>query len=126
MAYSAAADLYQVFGTTNVETWADLDNDDTGVAARITEAITVADAKIDAILRGCHLRIPVVTEGGATPVLITDLSAKLAGIWLYEARGSKDFNPKTQRPYHRYAFMKAEARRTLEEIRGGHLRLDAV
>ena len=126
MAYGSEAGIKQIFGTTNVNTWADLDNDEGDDSARITLAMTVADAKIDAILNGCHLRVPVVNLAGTTPVLITDLSNKLAGIWLYEARGSKDFDPRTNRPKHRYAFMKGEVRRTLEEIRSGHLRVDAV
>jgi phage gp36-like protein len=128
MAYSARADIEARFGVSNVSVWADLDNDEdaTKITNRIAAAIAWADAYIEGIMRGSHFRIPIVTLAGGTPTIVTDLSAKLAGLWLYEARGSKDFDTRTRRPYHRYAFMRADVRRQLEDLRTGRLQTDAV
>jgi hypothetical protein len=125
--YCAKADIEQVFGPTNVSKWADLDNDADGtkIASRITAAIAYASEAIDDVLRCTSYQTPVVTASEATPTTIKDLAAKLAGIWLYEARGSHDFDQNSGQPYHRYAWVKRECYRTLEDIRNGRRKLDA-
>ena len=128
MPYSARTDVEAVFGTTNVEQWATLDDGDGAaeITARITAAILYADAQIDDIARLSPYRTPLQDDDRNTPTTIMKLSAKLAGIELYEARGSQDFNPQTGMPYHRLAFQATRAKRLLEAIRTGQVKLDAV
>jgi hypothetical protein len=125
--YCAKTDIEQVFGPTNVSKWSDLDNDAdaTKIANRITAAIAYASESIDDILRCTSYPIPVVTAADATPATVKDLAAKLAGIWLYEARGSQDFDRDSGQPYHRYAWVRRDCYRTLEDIRTGRRKLDA-
>lgn len=128
MPYSIRSDVETAFGTTNVELWATLDDGDDAAAitARITEAIVAADASIDDIGRLTAYKVPFEAPNGETPTTIKKLSAKIAGLELYEPRGSEDFNPKTGMPYHRLSFIATRARRLLEAIRTGQVKLDAV
>jgi len=126
--YCANTDIDQIFGTTNVTLWARLaDEDDAAtIAARKDEARNVAYDRINDIIRGTTYTVPLANEAGNVPATIKDLEARLAGVWLYEARGCQDFNPKTGAPYHRLAFVRTETRRILEEIRVGHRVIDAI
>lgn len=128
MAYCTSADLNQVWGTESITAWATLDSGDVAltITARKTAAITFADAYIDAVMRTASYTIPLVTSAGATPSLINNISAILAGVWLYEARGSKDFDPATGAPHHKLAFRKLMAEKLLEELRTRRILLDAV
>jgi hypothetical protein len=124
--YCTTADINQVFGPTNVTKWADLDNDADAakIASRITAAIAYASEAIDDVLRCTSYAIPVVNASDTTPITIKDLAAKLAGIWLYEARGYPDVDRESGQPVHRYAWMKKDCEQTLEEIRTGRRKLD--
>jgi len=127
MSYCAEADIKQVFGTTNVDKWADLDDDANAanIAARIAVAVLVADDEIDDSARCQHWRIPLANAAGTTPRTIINLAATIAGLWLYEARGSNDFHPQTGVPSHRLAWKAKWVRRTLHEIRTGIRKIDA-
>lgn len=128
MAYCIRADIEAIFGTSNILVWADMneDQDAAAITARITLAISVASEEIDDFVRLTQYRIPLVTADDATPVSITNLTATLAGVWLYEARGTVDFDPKSGAPYHRLAFKREEARRFLEQLRTGDRKIDAL
>ncbi len=127
MAYSAEADIKQVFGTTNVDKWSDLDDDANAanMAARIAVAVLVADDEIDDSARSQHYRRPLANAAGSTPRTIINLAATIAGLWLYEARGSQDFHPQTGVPNHRLAWKSKWVQRTLNEIRTGIRKIDA-
>lgn len=126
MAYSERTDLDNCWGTANVTAWAKLsDSDDsTAIATRVTAAIAFADAYIDSVLRTTGYKVPVQTDAGAVPTLIENLSAVLAGVWLYEATGAKDIDPRTGQAVHRLTFRKTAAEQMLEGIRVGRLKLD--
>lgn len=126
--YCTRAQIEAVFGKTNVLLWADLDNDADAakITARINDAIAVASEDIDDVARCWEYGTPLTTKDTAeTPRGIIDLAANLAGIWLYEARGSVDFNERSGAPYHRLAFKLRRSRRILEEIRTGKRKLNA-
>lgn len=127
MSYSTEADIKQVFGTTNVDKWADLDDDAnaSNVAARIAVAVLVADDEIDDAARCMPYRLPLANAAGSTPRTIINLAATIAGLWLYEARGSQDFHPQTGVPSHRLAWKSLWVRRTLRDIRTGIRKIDA-
>jgi hypothetical protein len=128
MAYCTKAGIEAIYGVTNVATWADMDEDEdaTKIAARIALAISVADAEIDDFARLIEKIIPLADADGTTPVTITNLAGTMAGIWLYEARGSQDFDQKTGAPYHRLAFKLEWVQRVLDQLRTGRRKIDAL
>jgi len=128
MAYSAKANVEQLYGPDNVASWADLDNDEDvdKIAARIAAAILYADAEIDDILRGGPYALPLANSESTTPTSVVGLSATLAGVWLYERRGVEDFDEESGRPYHRLAWAKKDAYDKLKEILSNKRKIDAV
>lgn len=130
--YCTRAQIEAVFGVSEVQKWADLDEDadgdanDADVVARIARAIAVASAEIDDFVRGMPYVTPLADADGNTPTTIENIAATMAGVWLYEARGSQDFSPKSGDPYHRLAFKRTEARRFLQQLREGDRKLDAM
>jgi len=89
MAYAQQSDIEDVFGTDNVATWSQLDNDvTTADTDRIARAIAWADAYINNRMRGLRWRIPIV--GTEASVIVTDWSANLCGWWLQRPRGSTE------------------------------------
>ncbi len=127
MAYASEAEIKQIFGSTNVDKWSDLDDDAnaSNMAARIAVAVLVADDQIDDAARGMPYRIPLANAAGSTPRTIINLAATIAGLWLYEARGTNDYHPQTGVPSHRLAWKALEVRRTLRDIRTGIRKIDA-
>jgi len=123
MAYITKSNIEAVFGVTNVTKWADLDNDGdaTKIAARIAVAIAWAENEVDSRLRKSIYTIPFDTA----PVDIVDVTANLAGVWLYENRGVQDFNPDTGMAVHRLTWNRKRAYNTLREILAGIRTLDA-
>ncbi len=121
--YCAKSNIVDLFGVKNTEKWSDIDADESAVtiAARIARAIDVASDDIDDQLRHSPYLIPIATPAGATPTAIVDIAAKLAGAWLYEARGTED-----SKGIHRLSSVKGEAHLALANIRTGKTRIDAL
>jgi len=125
--YCTKSNIEDVFGIQNVIAWSNLDNTTlTADTDRIARAIAVASERIDDVARVLNYAIPLLTASDATPVTVTDLAATLAGIWLYEARGSQDYNPETGDVVHRLEFKRQRAERTLEELRGQLIMISAL
>jgi phage gp36-like protein len=90
MSFSTVEDINKIFGRTNVERWADLENDQdpADITARIDDALELADEYFkDRLLGG-----PYVIEE-PLPKLFVYNHAKLAGLFLYESRGFEDADP---------------------------------
>lgn len=84
--YAAQSDVEAVFGVQNVALWSNLTNTGTTAdAARITTAIGKAQASIDSRFRTSRYVVPF----SPVPSEVTDWTAKLAGIWLYESRSKR-------------------------------------
>jgi len=126
--YCEDTHIQDIFGTQNVEKWADLNNleDADEIADRIDRAIAAAGDYIDDWMRGSPYKVPLEDPDGNVPDSVVDLAARYAGVWLYECRGIENFDPGTGKPLHRLAGVKASVRRDLEDIRSGRRRLDAV
>jgi len=124
MAYSTVSDVRKIVGD-NADKWADVGGGLT-VEQRIEYAITIADAQIDAAMRNTWYKVPLQDESSSTPTLITEVSATLAAVWLYEARGSSDIDPKTGEPVHRMLFKKKWAWEVIQGIRNGTLDVGLV
>ena len=124
--YCTQSQIEDVFGVENIQTWSDLDNSGTTDTARIARAIAVVSERIDDVARITNYKIPLADEDAATSASLSDLAATLAGIWLYEARGSQDFNPQTGEVAHRLEFKRQRAEQMLNDIRDQRIRLDAI
>lgn len=119
--YCTRSDIELFFGAVNVAKWADLDEDadESKITARIAAAIEFADSEIDDALREGRYTIPLAT----VPTTIKDLSARLAGVWLYEARGVQDFDAQSGAPAHRLTWHRDYAQRKLDALRRGSIKL---
>lgn len=131
MSYCTRTDMENIWGVQNISEFADMDNDaeSATIATRIATAITWATAEVDDFLRVANYKIPCVGMSGTaeiTPTTVTYLTAIIAGVFLYEARGAKDFDTTTGRMIHQYAFRATRARRMLDEIATGKRKLDAL
>jgi len=122
VAYIDRADIEGRFGIENVRLWADVDNDQnpTNVAARIALSITVAQAEVDDRLRGGPIAVPLAEP---PPIMIVNVCASLAAVWLYENRGSKDVDP-DGRPVHKLKAVSTRAHAELRSIHTKRLVLD--
>lgn len=125
MSYCSQSDIEALFGAVNVRKWADLDNTEVEapITARVATAIEYAQATINDRLRGGRYTIPLAEP---PPTTIIDTAARLAGFWLYDARGSQDFNEVTGQPISRLLGHYRKAIQTLNDIRRGTVRLPIV
>ena len=124
--YCVKADVENVFGVENVKQWSDIENAGSANTTRITQAIAVASERIDDVARTINYTIPLADEDATDSVTITDLTAVLAGLWLYEARGAQDYNPQTGEVTHRFEFKRQRAEQLLADIRDQRIRINAV
>ncbi len=88
--------LNLTFGRSNVDAWADLDNDKNAadITARVTYAIAWSIADIASRLNGK----PTPPDGNAS---YEDVIAKNAGVWLCESRGTPTDGTKTPVAHHK-------------------------
>ncbi len=124
--YCTASDCRNIFGR-NIDTWAAVDKGATKeeINSRIQHAIEVASEEIDSHLRNSWYKLPLTDSSGNTPVLIKEIAATLAGIWLYELHGERDLTD-DGKPVHRYIFKRQWAYETLLHIRNGTILIDAL
>lgn len=88
MSYCTQSDIENLFGTTNVKVWSNLENDaDEADTARITAAIAYAAEQVNKRFRRSKYAVPLTALPGESLVDITDIAARFAGVWLYESRG---------------------------------------
>ncbi|MBI5724604.1 MAG: DUF1320 family protein [Planctomycetes bacterium] len=121
MSYITQTDIENVFGSNNVISWSNLDNDTTTAnTTRIAEAITYAEGLIDDKFRGGPYALPF----SPVPAVVKDWAAKLAGLWLYDARGHRG---KTEEDaIDKYAAMKGEIENQMAEYAGGARKFSAA
>lgn len=122
MAYAARTNVEAVFGVDSVSKWADLENEgvEADIAARIASALSYAEDEVNGRLRGGPYSIPL---GEPVESSIVDITAKLAGVWLYESRGVQDIDPETGRPLHKLVWHKKDAEQKMSDILSGKRRL---
>jgi hypothetical protein len=102
VAYATRDDINKIFGATNVNAWADLDNEEdvSHIEERIEWALELAYTRVNSRLRRGPYAIPFQCLGsgsdigssseGQVPDDIVDLNARLAGILLYDGRRITD------------------------------------
>jgi len=128
MAYCEREDLESIFGAQNIAKWADLDSSEhTGaIENRIAHAIAIADAEIDSVLVMAPYRIPLADDPDSTPALIREVSATLAGVYLYEGRGAQAVSTEQGQPVHPYMFKRMWAMSVLNDLRTGKRRIAGI
>ena len=97
--YSGRTDIELIFGKTNTKKWADVDNESTpeetqepdAIGERICWALNQAYEHINDRLLGGYYTVPFAnTVDVPLPQQIRSMSARLAGVMLYDARGIVD------------------------------------
>ena len=121
-AYCARSDLDNIFGSENVRIWADLNNsgDSEEVDDRVDWAIAAASSKIDNRLAGGPYEVPF---SETFPTEVVEMTARLAGVLLYEGRGVTDTNPVTGAPVNQVAVHKRLVDEFIQDIKAGRMRL---
>jgi len=127
MSYCDRDDIGDIFGVENVTHYADSDNDGdtTKITNRVNRAISAAEEEVNSFMRGTHYRIPLVTADSATPATISNLTAHLAGLGLYEAHGVVDVDSQGK-PVHRLYFLRQWTDTVIKGLLAGTRQLDAV
>lgn len=85
-------DIEQIFGTTAVAKWGDLNNNEDvdEITSRINYRISIADSFMRSTLRNSAWVLP--EEGDTIPPILAYYTACLAGVLLYEGRGVQDYD----------------------------------
>ena len=119
MPYATRTNIENIFGTDNVRIWADIDNTDDAafITTRVNWALEAAEAEMDILLGGRGYVIPVVAD--PIPIILRDMTAKLAAIKLYESRGVKDWDAATGRPQHALMWHQKQVNDWLTGFRAG-------
>ena len=124
MAYATQANVEAIFGASNVNKWANIEQD--GVAATITARIVLAlenaDSTINDYLRDSRYTIPFTSS--PLPLSLVDTAARLAGIWLYESRGVVDMDMETEKPIHKLMWHQKRVDKWLRNAKVGRIKLD--
>ena len=91
-AYCLKTDLEKRFGTTNIATWADLDNDSDSIkiAARIEYALAETYNEINTRCKASVYAVPLVTATSTVPSFVRSLATDMSGLWLWTNRGIED------------------------------------
>lgn len=85
--YISTTDMVNLFGESNITTWADLENNgDTDVmTARLTEAIEFGEGSVEDAFRQSRVTVPFTVTGNSLTVLKTFMVA-YAVSWLRNSR----------------------------------------
>lgn len=124
MPYADRADIENIYGARNVETWADLDNQAAAatITARINWALALAEEWVNTSLRCSRYVIPF-GDKPATSVTITNLTAIKAGVLLYLGRGITDAQESQN---HELSGWEKKADKIVAQLINGTLVLDVI
>lgn len=120
MGYSVRADSDNIFGSDNINKWADLNNREIKkeIENRLTWAIAEAKTQIDSRLLGCAYTVPFELVNSVYDPVIVTLSARLVGVILYDSRHLVDIDRFDEVQYHRQI-----VDRQYVEIHAGRIKL---
>lgn len=118
-ALTTLVELNMVFGTANIQRWADLDNDKSAsfISDRIAWAISSASDDVRDELGEALYELTITNS------TIRRLTAMLAGVQLYESRGIEDWDPETGRAVHRLKYVADRASMMMRKIKAGIIKL---
>jgi hypothetical protein len=120
--YANESDVIQIYGTSNVTTWADLDNlgDNNLMKTRVCWALQLAYEQINNRLYGGPYTVPFVMPA---PYQVKDLNARLAGVLLYESRGIVDVPEGDKSSTHRLIYQRKLCEKIISGIHAGLIHL---
>lgn len=101
----------------------DANDDQNEIAARIDLACSQVSNEIDDILRGGPYTVPF---GSPYPAAIIDIAAYMAGVRLYEPKGTDDTNAVSGKPQHRLHLQYERAMARLNAIKIGQIELNVT
>ena len=87
--YVVQSDLERFWGSANIATWSDPNNNDTLDTVSVTEAIGWAEDKIDDNFRGGRYATPFAFNS-TIPKTVVHWATVYAGQWLYLSGGLED------------------------------------
>jgi len=119
--YCVTADLEQVWGSTNVEKWSDLDNDKDAVKMLSRQALAcrMAYVIVNDYMADSRYAVPLLDKGTTTtPLAVQNVAAVFAGVWLYNNRGVHDTGL-SKRGLHRLSYNEGRAWAKLRAVRAG-------
>jgi hypothetical protein len=120
--YTTSLTIESLFGPENVHKWLGVDEHEaaTDYALRAYQHIADAESHLDDLLRGSAVVVPV-----ESPIqsVISRIATLLAGVRMYESRGTTDFDPETGQPQHRLHYQRKEADRMIAQLKSGQIRL---
>ena len=91
MAYITQTLLEAYFGTSNIASWSNTENDSAGAdTAKIATSIAVGEEYVEDRFREGAYTVPFVAIGGSYPAVLMRWMIIFAGADLYEARGLQD------------------------------------
>lgn len=121
--YINKSNVEALFGTDNVATWSNLDNDDAQAnEARVDDAIAFAEGFIDDRFRDGKYAVPLVGNSTNALQTIKNVASQLAGWWLYRARGLRDDETEADK----MATHEADANEIIDGYLSGRMKLDAA
>jgi phage gp36-like protein len=121
--YISKSDIEDLFGVENVAVYSNLENEDDGADDdRIDRAIAQAEAKVEARLRGGRYAMPLVGNSSDALLIIKDICARYAGVWLFQSRGVRP----DEADANAMAVHEEAANQMLNDLHSGVLKLDAV
>lgn len=115
-------DLDNLFGSVNIDKWADLNNNESSpeIAARVAWAVALAAAQVEAKFRISTYAYSEV----ASDLLVINAEAIKAGLLLYANRGVSDEEGAQENPMWRY--YRREYDQFFKELYAGQLALEAT
>lgn len=117
--YATREDVERIYGKSNVEKWADVNNDKNAqdVAQRVVWALEMAHDELEARLRYGPYALPFQP----VPKTITRMEATLAGVILYDSRliTDEEDSPSPMKKHEKWVA------RMIADIFSRRLRLDA-
>jgi hypothetical protein len=124
--YTSEERLKTLFGTNNINQWADVDNDQDAetIAARLDWACSAATSLVNDTLRDGPYAVPF--DLTAVPTTIIDATTRIAAAFLYDSRGIQDSDPNTGEGRNLLAPHKKAAEYILQQILAGKLTLNVA
>lgn len=121
--YGSQTDMENVFGTTNIEVYSDLENNAPAQLdlTRVQAASDYADDQINNFFYEGPFTVPLSFTQAWARTAARYWYAKLAGTWLYQSRGVRDDDGAAKR----YVEMTAQVFREMAQYKSGALRLGA-
>ena len=126
--YCERTDIERLYGVQNIVFFAKMGDEDTDeiIAARIAYFIGLASEDVEERARALGFQMPLVTEStGTTPTSFKHLTARLAGIMLYELLGMDSFSPEGK-PNHKYWYQQLRIDQCWEEVKDGVRSIDSM